>query len=156
VTSKNAYRFTRFEAHRDGLPAFSLRPPVRPRARRASRPFASALDDQLALEPVDRAEDMEDQPPVGVVVSMCCLRTHRADATLAQSAREREKVLKRPHGARQAGGDQHVALAQVGHGPVQLGAGGVLGGGGEDLVATVGRQVIDLAVVFWLRVDTRA
>ena len=40
--------------------------------------LAGALDDQLALELIDRAEDMEDQsPPVGVVVSICCFRTTR-------------------------------------------------------------------------------
>jgi hypothetical protein len=67
-------------------------------------------------------------------------------------------VLQRSHRAGQAGDDEHVALAEVGQGLVELGAGGELAGRGvgEDLVASVGGQVIDLAVSFWLRVDTRA
>ena len=59
-------------------------------------------------------------------------------------------MLQRPHRAGQAGDDEHVARAQVGQRLVQLGAGGELAGRlvGEDLVASVGGQVIDLAVVF--------
>ena len=104
--------------------AFSLglRPPVRPRARAACEALAGALDDQLALELVDRAEDMEDQAPGrrgGVDV---LLEDHQADAALAQLVGEREEVLQRPHRAGQAGDDEHVAFAQVGQGLVELGA----------------------------------
>jgi hypothetical protein len=38
----------------------------------------------------------------------------------AQLVGEREQVLERPHGAGQPGDDEHVALAQVGQGPVEL------------------------------------
>src|SRR5271166_835417 len=112
--------------------------------------LAGALDDQLALELIDRAEDMEDQPPGrrgGVDV---LLQDDQAGAALAQLVSEREQVLQGPHRAGQPGDDEHVAPAQVGQGPVELGAGGVLAGGGvgEDLAASVGGQVIHLAVVF--------
>ena len=66
--------------------------------------------------------------PVGVVVSICCLQDDQADAALAQLVGEREEVLERPHRAGQPGDDEYVALAQVGQGLVELGAGGVLAG----------------------------
>src|SRR5271166_5696196 len=111
--------------------------------------LAGALDDQLALELIDRAEDMEDEPPGRRGRVDLLLQDDQADAALAQLAGEREQVLQRPHRAGQPGDDQHVAFAQVGQRLVELGAGGELaeGGVGEDLVASVGGQVIDLAVV---------
>ncbi len=111
--------------------------------------LAGALDDQLALELVDRAEDVEDQPPGRRGRVDLLLQDDQADAALAQLVGQREQVLQRPHGAGQAGDDEHVARAQVGQRLVELGAGGVLAGGGvgEDLAASVGGQVIDLAVV---------
>jgi hypothetical protein len=74
----------------------------------------------------------------------------QADAALAQLVGERQEVLQRPHRAGQPGDDEYVALTQVGQAPIELGAGGVLAGGGvgEDLVASVGGQLVDLAVVF--------
>jgi hypothetical protein len=111
--------------------------------------LAGALDDQLALEFIDRAENMEDQPPGRRGRVDLLLQDHQADAALAQLLGQREQLLQRPHRAGQPGDDEHVARAQVGQGPVELGTGGVLAGGGvgEDLVAPVGGQVIDLAVV---------
>jgi hypothetical protein len=75
---------------------------------------------------------------------------HQVYAALAQLVGEREEVLQRPHRPGQAGDDEHVALAQVGQGLVELGAGGELAGRGvgEDLVASVAGQLVDLAVVF--------
>ena len=112
--------------------------------------LAGALDDQLALELIDRAEDMEDQPPGRRGRVDLLLQDDQADAALAQLVGEREQVLQRPHRAGQAGDDEHVALAQIGQRLVQLGPLGELAGRlvGEDLVASVGGQVIDLAVVF--------
>ena len=111
--------------------------------------LAGALDDQLALELIDRAEDVEDQPPGRRGRVDLLLQDDQAGAALAQLVGQREQVLQRPHRAGQPGDDEHVARAQVGQGLVELGAGGVLAGGGvgEDLLAPVGGQVIDLAVV---------
>src|SRR5208282_5650000 len=77
------------------------------------------------------------------------LQDDQAGAAIAQLVGEREQVLERPHGAGQPGDDEDVARAQVGQRLVELVAGGVLAGGGvgEDLLAPVGGQVIDLAVV---------
>ena len=121
-------------------------PGQRPGDRQA---LAGALDDQLALELIDRAEDMEDQPPGRRGGVDLLLQDDQVGAALAQLLGERQQVLQRPHRAGQPGDDEHVALAQVGQGPVELGAGGELAGGGvgEDLLAPVGGQVIDLAVV---------
>src|SRR5208283_2001636 len=108
-----------------------------------------ALDDQLALELIDRAEEMEHQPALRRGGVDLLLQDDQADAALAQLVGEGEQVLEGPHGAGQPGDGEDVAGAQVGQGLVELGAGGVLAGGGvgEDLVASVGGQVIDLAVV---------
>ena len=108
-----------------------------------------ALDDQLALELIDRAEEMEHQPPLRGGGVDLLFQDDQADAALAQLVGEGEQVLEGPHGAGQPGDDEDVAGAQVGQGLVELGAGGVLAGGGvgEDLLAPVGGQVIDLAVV---------
>jgi len=83
-----------------------------------------------------------------VVVSICCFRTTRPTPR-SQLVGEREQVLQRPHRAGQPGDDEHVAPARVGQRPVELGAGGELAGHGvgEDLLAPVSGQVIDLAVV---------
>ena len=77
------------------------------------------------------------------------LEHDQADAALAQLVGQREQVLEGPHGAGQPGDDEDIAGAQVGQGLVELGAGGVLarGGVGEDLLAAVGFEVVDLAVV---------
>jgi hypothetical protein len=127
--------------------AFSLG--LRPRARGCVHALAGALDDQLTLELIDRAEDMEDQPPGRRGRVDLLPQDDQADTALAQFVGEREQVLQRPYRAGQPGDDEHVALAQVGQRPVELGTGGVLAGGGvgEDLVAPVGGQVIELAVV---------
>src|SRR5271157_5438110 len=111
--------------------------------------LAGAFDDQLALELIDRAEDVEGQPAGRRGRVDLLLQDHQADAALAQLVGQREQVLERPHRAGQPGDDEDVAGAQVGQGLVELGAGGVLAGGGigEDLLAPVGGQVIDLAVV---------
>jgi hypothetical protein len=103
-----------------------------------------------SLELIDRAEDVEHQPPGRRGRIDLLLQHDQADAALAQLVGEREQVLERPHGAGQAGDDEHVAFAQVGQRLVELGALGELAGRliGEDLVASVGGQVIDLAVVF--------
>src|SRR5271165_1657194 len=108
-----------------------------------------ALDDQLALELIDRAEEMEHQPALRRGGVDLLLQDDQADAALAQLVGEGEQVLEGPHGAGQPGDDEDVAGAQVGECPVELGAGGVLAGGGvgEDLLAPAGGQVIDLAVV---------
>jgi hypothetical protein len=61
--------------------------------------FAGALDDQLTLELIDRAEDMEDQPPGrGGGVDLLA-QDDQANAALAQLVGEREQVLERPHRA---------------------------------------------------------
>ena len=93
---------------------------------------------------------MEDQPPGRCGRVDLLLEDDQADAALAQLVGKRQEVLERPHRAGQPGDDQHVARAQVGQRLVELGAGGELAGRGvgEDLVAAVGGQVIDLAVVF--------
>jgi len=92
---------------------------------------------------------MEDQPPGRRGRVDVLLQHDQAGSALAQLAAERQEVLERPHGAGQPGDDEHVAVAQPVQGLVELGAGGVLAGGGvgEDLLASVGGQVIDLAVV---------
>ena len=92
---------------------------------------------------------MEDQAPGRRGGVDLLLQDHQAGAALAQLVGQRQEVLERPHGAGQPGDHEHVARAQVGQGLVELGAGGELAGGGagEDLVASVGGQVIDLAVV---------
>jgi len=139
-------------AHCGGLPGvqLGLAAAGAPAGTGGVEALAGALGDQFALELVDRAEDVEDQPPGrggGVDV---LLEDHQADAALAQLVDEREEVLQRPHRAGQPGDDEHVPLAQVGQGLVQFGALGELAGHlvGEDLVASVGGQLIDLAVVF--------
>src|SRR6266496_3179593 len=111
--------------------------------------LAGALDDQLALELVDRAEDMEDQPPGRRGGVDLLLQDDQADAALAQLVGERQQVLQRPHRAGQPGDDEHVARAEIGERFVELGAGGVLAGSGvrEDLGAPVAAPVIDLAGV---------
>ena len=140
-----------YAAHGGGLPGVQLGLAA---AGAAAGPgslqaLAGALDDQLALELIDRAEDVEDQPPGRRGGVDLLLQDDQADATLAQLVGQRQEVLQRPHGAGQPGDDEHVARAQVGQGLVELGAGGMLAGGGvgEDPLAPVGGQVIDLAVV---------
>ena len=127
--------------------SLGLRPPVRPRGGRQA--LAGALDDQLALELIDRAEKVEDQAPLRGGGVDLLLQDDQADIAVAQLIGQREQVLEGPHGAGQPGDDEDVAGAQVGQGVVEFGAGGVLAGGGvgEDLLAPVGGQVIDLAVV---------
>jgi len=66
--------------------------------------FAGALDDQLALELVDRAEDMEDQPPGRRGRVDVLLEDDQADAAFAQLVGQREQVLQRPHTSRGHGG----------------------------------------------------
>src|SRR5271165_6071299 len=56
--------------------------------------LAGALDDQLALELIDRAEDMEDQPPGRRGRVDLLLQDDQAGATLAQLVGEREQVLE--------------------------------------------------------------
>ena len=85
--------------------SFGLRPPVRPRAR-AAPALAGALDDQLALELIDRAEDVEHQPPGRRGRVDVLLQDDQADAALAQLVGEREQVLQRPHRAGQPGDDE--------------------------------------------------
>ena len=92
--------------------------------------LAGALDDQLALELVDRAENMEDQPPGRGGGVDLLLQDDQADAALAQLVGERQEVLQRPHRPGQPGDEEYVACAQVGRGPVELGASGVLAGRG--------------------------
>jgi hypothetical protein len=58
--------------------------------------LAGALDDQLALELVDRAENMEDQPPGRRGGVDLLLQDDQADAALAQLVGERQEVLQRP------------------------------------------------------------
>jgi hypothetical protein len=84
--------------------------------------LACALDDELALELVDRAENMEDQPPGRCGRVDLLLEDDQADAALAQLVGKRQEVLERPHRAGQPGDDQHVARAQVGQRLVELGA----------------------------------
>jgi hypothetical protein len=69
--------------------------------------LAGALDDQLALELIDRAEDVEGQPPGRRGRVDLLLKDDQADAALAQLVGEREQVLERPHRAGQAGDDEH-------------------------------------------------
>ena len=90
-----------------------------------------------------------DQSPLGRGGVDLLLEHDQADAAPAQLVGERQEVLQRPHRPGQPGDDEDVARAEVGQGLVELGAGGVLAGGGvgEDLLASVGRQVVDLAVV---------
>jgi len=108
-----------------------------------------ALDDQLPLELIDRAQEMEHEPSLRGGGVDLLLEHDQADAALAQLVGQREQVLEGPHGAGQPGDDEDVAGAQVGQGLVELGAGGVLarGGVGKDLLAAVGFEVVDLAVV---------
>jgi hypothetical protein len=84
-------------AHRGGLPGvqLGLAAAGAPTGPGSVEALAGALDDQLALELVDRA-----------------------DAALAQLVGEREEVLERPHRAGQAGDGEHVTRAQVGQGVV--------------------------------------
>src|SRR5206468_4150712 len=56
--------------------------------------LAGALDDQLALELVDRAEDVEGQPPGRRGGVDLLLEDHQAGAALAQLVGEREEVLQ--------------------------------------------------------------
>ena len=78
--------------------------------------LAGALDDQLALELIDRAEDMEDQPTGRRGRVDLLLEDDQADAALAQLLGEGEEVLQRAHRLGQPGDDEHVALAQAGQG----------------------------------------
>jgi hypothetical protein len=97
--------------------------------------LAGALDDQLALELVDRAEDMEDQPPGRRRCADVLLEGHQATPrSRSWSASASRYLSDRITG--QAGDDEHVALAQVGHALVELVAGGGLARRlvGEDLV----------------------
>src|SRR5712671_5630198 len=113
--------------------------PQRSPGSRPARRAVAAGDARAAWRP-------EGRPRTGAAARWCsrCCR-----AAPAQLVGQREQVLQRPHRAGQAGDDEHVALAQPVQGLVELGAGGELAGGGvgEDLVASVGGQVIDLAVV---------
>src|SRR5438270_800386 len=70
--------------------------------------LAGALDDQLALELIDRAEDVEDQPPGRGGRVDLLLQDHQAGAALAQLVGERQEVLQRPHRAGQPGDDEYV------------------------------------------------
>src|SRR5208282_4905992 len=123
------------------------RPPERPRARAASRPsrVPSTISSRWNSSIAPRI--WKTRRPVGVVVSICCLRTTRP-APRAQLLGEVDQVLQRPHRPAEPGNHQHVALAQVGQRLVQLGTLGVLAGHlvGEDLAAAVGGQLIGLAV----------
>ena len=110
--------------------SFGLRPPGAAAGPGGLEALAGALDDQLALELIDRAENMENQPPGRRGGVDLLLQDDQADAALAQLLGERQQVLQRPHRARQPGDDEHVALAQVGQRLVELGAVGVLAGGG--------------------------
>ena len=55
--------------------------------------LAGALDDQLALELIDRAEDVEGQPPGRGGGVDLLLEDDQAGAALAQLVGEREEVL---------------------------------------------------------------
>jgi hypothetical protein len=108
--------------------AFSLglRPPVRPRARARGQALPGSLDDQLALELIDRAEEMKHQPPGRRGRVDLLLQHDQAHAALAQLIGQCQQVLQRPHRAGQPGDHEDVARAQVSQGPVELGAGGFL------------------------------
>jgi hypothetical protein len=115
-------------AHGGGLGGVQLGPAA---AGAAAGPggvqaLASTLDDQLTLELIDRAEDVEDQSAGRRGGVDLLPQDDHADAALAQLVGQRQQVLQRPHRAGQAGDDEYVALAQVGQGPVELGAGGEL------------------------------
>ena len=56
--------------------------------------LAGALDDQLALELVDRAEDMEGQPPGRRGGVDLLLQDDQAGAALAQLLGQRQQVLQ--------------------------------------------------------------
>jgi hypothetical protein len=58
-----------------------------------------------------------------VVVFHLLLQDEQADAALAELVGEGEQVLEGPHGAGQPGDDEDVALAEVGQGLVESGAG---------------------------------
>src|ERR1700757_2131446 len=130
--------------------SWGWRPPVRPRARAAARPsrVPSTISSRWNSSIAPRT--WKTRRPCGVVVSICCFRTTRPTPRFAQLVGEREEVLQRRHRAGQARDDEHIALAQVRQGLIELGALGELAGHriGEDLVASVGGQLIDLAVVF--------
>src|SRR5260370_35883227 len=136
--------------HGGGLGVAQLRPATTGAAAGPGgvEALAGALDDQLALELVDRAEDMEDQAAGRRGRVDLLLEDHQADAALAQLLGEVDQVLQRPHRPAEPGNYEHVALAQVGQRLVQLRTLGELAGHlvGEDLVAAIGSQLIGLAV----------
>ena len=91
--------------------------------------------------------------PWTVVVSMPCLMTTRSMPRLSQFLGERDHVLEAAHGPAHPGDDESVALAEVGEGLVEFGAGGEFPADplvGEDAlgVAAVGHEFVDLGVVF--------
>ncbi len=74
--------------------------------------LAGTLDDELALELIDRAEDVEGQPPGGCGCIDLLLQDDQADAALAQLVGQREQVLERPHRAGQPGDDEKLNQAR--------------------------------------------
>src|SRR5690348_9423858 len=121
------------------------RPPARPRA--ASRPsrVPSTISSRWNSSIAPRI--WKTMRPVGVVVSICCLRTTRPTPR-AQLLGEVDQVLQRPHRPAEPGNHEHVALAQVRQRLVQLGTLGELAGHlvGKDLFAAVSGQLIELAI----------
>src|SRR6266702_2556233 len=83
-------------AHRGGLPGvqLGLAAAGAPAGTGGFEALAGALDDQLALELVDRAENMEDQAPGRRGRVDLLLEDDQADAALAQLVGEREEVLQ--------------------------------------------------------------
>ena len=73
-------------AHRGGLPGVQLgfAPAGAAAGPGSLEAFAGALDDQLALELIDCAEDVEDQPPGRRGRVDLLLQDDQADAALAQ------------------------------------------------------------------------
>ena len=68
-----------------------------------------ALDDQLALELIDRAQEVEHQAALRGGGVDLLLQDDQADIAVAQLIGQREQVLEGPHGAGQPGDDEDVA-----------------------------------------------
>ena len=119
--------------------------------------LAGALDDQLVLELIDRAEGVEDQPPGRRSRVDLLPHDDQADAAHVQLVGQRQEMLQQPHRAGQPDDDEDATLVQVGRALSNSGRAAFLPDTvSEDLVAPVGVRSSTWLSWFWLRVDPRA